>query len=270
MPRVRALSALMLLVFVRPAGAAEGVVGPAERGRAISLRKRVHVNTLITEPGTMDIEWGGAFSIDGGFTLPAVIHYTPEGPHVYWGRTEFSASFDSLASSVDSGRRVTNFSDRASFAATCVVHDGEKLDIAIAPQVSVLLRGAQGTRIGSTAIARYDVGRSSAGITVTWTGATSASALNPAGTLDIGAGYGFRLAPSGALGHLTPHTNWVLEKSTGTARQISIFEGVEYQVTEKFAIDFSAQHISLWGNAPDTQIVVGITVNTGRLKGEHH
>jgi len=218
----------------------------------------------------MDIEWGGAFSVDGGFTLPAVIHYTPEGPHVYWGRTEFSASFDSLASSVDSGHRVTNFSDRASFAATCVVHDGEKLDIAIAPQVSVLLRGARGTRVGSTAIARYDVGRSSAGVTFTWTGATSASALNPAGTLDIGAGYGFRLAPSGALGHLTPHTNWLYEKSTGTVRQISIFEGVEYQVTEKFAIDFSAQHISLWGSAPDTQIVVGFTVNTGRLKGERH
>src|SRR6185369_10090379 len=92
----------------------------SERGRAISLRKRLHVNPLITEPDTMDFEWGGAFSVGGGFSLQEVIHYTPQGPYAYWGRTEFSVSFDSLASSVDSGHRVTNFSDRVSLAGTCV------------------------------------------------------------------------------------------------------------------------------------------------------
>jgi len=252
---------------VRPASLVEPAGGSAERSRAISLRKRVHVNTLITEPGTMEFEWGGAFSVGGDFTFPAVIHYTPEGPHAYWGRTEFSASFDSVSSSIDSGHRVTNFSDRVGFAATCVVHDGDKLDLAIAPQVSFLLRGDRGARIGTTAIARYDAGRSSAGVTFTWTGATASSDSNAAGTLDIGAGYGFRLKPSGPLGHLTPHTNWLYEKSTGTQRQVSIFEGVEYQITEKFAVDFSAQHFNVWGGARDHQVVVGITVNTGRLKG---
>src|SRR5262245_49846764 len=66
----------------------------------ISLRKRVHVNTLITEPGTLEVELGGAFSVGGNFSFPSTIKYTPEGKHVWWGRTEFSASFDTLASTL--------------------------------------------------------------------------------------------------------------------------------------------------------------------------
>jgi hypothetical protein len=233
----------------------------SERAPAMTLRKRVHVNTLITAPGTLEIEWGAAVSSDGSFTFPTVLHYTPEGPYVWWGRTEFSASFDSL-----SYDQVNHFGDRISGAATCVIRDGDKLDIAIAPQASYLLRGDSGVRSGATAIARYDVGRSSAGVTVTWTGATEPSGTNPAGTVDVGAGYGFRLKPSGALGHLTPHMNWLYEKSTGNGHQVSVFEGVEYQVTEPLAVDFAVQHISLWGNQPDTQFVVGLTVSTGRLR----
>src|SRR2546422_9971854 len=63
--------------------------GTGRRSSAITLRKRLHVNTLITPPGEMEVEWGGAFSVDdGGFTMPSSIKYTPEGSHVYWGRTE--------------------------------------------------------------------------------------------------------------------------------------------------------------------------------------
>jgi hypothetical protein len=233
---------------------------PAERGPAITLRKRIHVNTLITAPGTMEIEWGGSFSFDGSFTLPMAIHYTPEGHHAWWGRTEFSVAFDSLA--VDSAAQ---FGDRTTVAATCVVHDGDKLDIAVAPQASFLLRGDSGARIGATAIARYDAGRSSAGVTFTWTGATNLSPSNPSGILDIGAGYGFRLRPSGPLGHLTPHVNVLYEKATGANRQISLFEGVEYQVTDPFSIDFSLQHIALWGGQTDNQFIVGITLYTPKL-----
>ena len=255
---------LALFALLLPAAAPAALFhlkGSSERSPAITLRKRIHVNTLITQPGTIDIEWGGAFSSDGSFTFPTAIHFTPEGSHVWWGRTEFSASFDSL-----SYNQVNHFGDRVSAAATCVVRDGEKLDMAVAPQVTYLLRGDSGARAGATAIARYDVGRSSAGVTFTWTGATNPSPTNPAGTFDLGAGYGFRLKPSGPLGHLTPHMNWLYERSTGNSRQVSLFEGMEYQVTDPFAIDFAVQHISLWGNQPDTQLVVGITVNTGRLR----
>src|ERR1051325_8347544 len=70
--------------------------GGSNRSSAISLRKRLHVNTLITAPGEMEVEWGGAFSTEGSFSFPSAVKYTPEGTHAYWGRTEFSATFDSL------------------------------------------------------------------------------------------------------------------------------------------------------------------------------
>lgn len=234
----------------------------------IALRKRVHVNTLITEPGTLEVEFGGAFSTTGNFSFPSTIKYTPEGKYVWWGRTEFSVSFDSLASTVQFDNRALQFSDRVTYAANCVVHDGDKLDIAIAPQVSNFLRGDSGLRVGATAIARYDAGRNSTGVTVTWTAATAVSPSNPAGTLDIGYGYGRRLMASGPLGHLTAHSNVLYERSTEVPRQISVFEGVEYQITEKVAVDFSGQHLSVWGGPVDHQVSVSLTVNTGRLRGK--
>ncbi len=260
------LARAALLVILLPAAAPTasfhiGDPAPSERGPAITLRKRIHINTLIAAPGTMEIEYGGSFSWGGGFALPMAFHYTPEGHHAWWGRTEFIVGFDSITH--DSA---TQFGDRSTFAATCVIRDGDKLDIALAPQASLLLRGDSGARIGATGIARYDAGRTSAGVTFTWTGATHSSPSNPAGVFDLGTGYGFRLKPSGALGHLTPHVNALYEKATGAGRQISLFEGVEYQVTEPFAIDFSLQHIALGGAQPDTQFVVGITIYTPKLR----
>ena len=269
--RIARLAAVTLCLHAGVPAARAGLFhrssgGSGNRASAISLRKRVHVITLIAEPGTMEIDWGGAFSTGGDFTLPASLKYTPEGPHVWWGRTEYSASFDSVASSTPFEQRVTQFSDRVNFAATCVVHDGARLDFAIAPQTTVLLRGDDGVRLGATAIARYDVGRSSVGVTLTWTGATAPSASNPSGTFDLGAGYGYRLKPSGALGHLTVHTNWLYERSTSVYRQVSVFEGIEYQITERVALDFSAQHLSAWGGATEHQVVVALNVNTGKLR----
>ena len=254
-----------LLCCALPAARA-GLLGRLSSGSPISLRKRLHVNTLITEPGTMEIEWGGAFSTGGNFSFPSAIKYTPEGPYVFWGRTEFSASFDSLSSALQFDDRATQFSDRITLAANCVVHDGKELDIAIAPQASFFLRGESGVRVGATALARYDRGRNSAGVTVTWTAATAASPTNPAGTVDVGFGYGRRIMASGPLGHLTPHVNWLYERSTGSGAQISLFEGVEYQITDNVAVDFSAQHFSVWGGQVDHQISVGLTVNTGSLR----
>src|SRR5204862_2703316 len=116
-----------------------------------------------------------------------------------------------------------------------------------------------GVRIGSTAIARYDTGHHSAGVTLTWTGATASSASNPAGTFDVGAGYGY------GMGKITPHVNWLWEKSTGSERQISLFEGVEYQVTEPFAIDFSDSTSAQWAAAPVRRLWRGSTSTPARL-----
>ena len=247
-----------LILLFAPAICAERT---ASRPSSIALRKRLHVNPLITEPDTLDFEWGGAFSTGGSFSFPTTLRFTPQGPHIYWGRTELSVSFDSLAND----GTATHFGDRTTFAATCVLKDGEKLDIAFAPTATVLLRGDTGVRLGGTAIARYDVGRSSTGVTAGWTSASHPSATNPGGTLDLGAGYGYRLKASGPLAHLTVHTNCLWEKSSGTERQVSVFEGVEYQITEPLAIDFSAQHLNVWGGQMDHQVVIGLTFSTGKL-----
>src|SRR5262245_49318281 len=241
----RRLATAAALLWCAVPAARAGLLSSISHGGPISLRKRVHVNPLITEPGTLEVEFGGAFSAGGNFTFPSTIKYTPEGPYLFWGRTEFSASFDSLSSVVQFDDRATQFSDRVTVAANCVVYDGKELDIAIAPQTSFFLRGEGGLRVGATAVARYDHGRNSAGVTVTWTAATSTSPTNPAGIMDVGLGYGRRLASSGPLGHLTPHVNWLWERSTGAGgAQISLFEGLEYQITENFALDFSGQHFS--------------------------
>lgn len=235
-------------------------------GSNITLRKRLHVNTLITEPGTAEIEWGSLYSAStDNFTLPAAFKYTPRGPHIIWGRTEYSVAFDSVSVADVGGGRVAQFSQSLTATATSVLHDGEKLDIAIAPQAVFFLRGEQGSRLGAVAIARYDTGRNSMGVTVSWSAATHSSPSNPAGTFDVGLGYGRRLAASGLLGKFTPHGNAVWERSTGLERVVSVFEGVEYQMTDRLAFDLSGQHFGINASAPDNQVVFGITLNVGKL-----
>src|SRR6476469_7366281 len=71
---------------------------PGPRGTSnITLRKRLHVNTLITEPGTVEVEFDNLYSFTTtNFIVPSTIKYTPEGTHILWGRTEYSAAFDSI------------------------------------------------------------------------------------------------------------------------------------------------------------------------------
>ena len=266
MPSIRLLAAIAVLQVFSPSSVFGRALLRSRSGGSITLSRRLHVNTLITEPGTIEAEWGGAFSTTGNYTLPATVKYTPEGSGILWGRTEFNAAFDSLQSAVLENGRLNQFSDRVSFGATSVIYDGAKLDIAIAPQASFLIRDQSGLRLGATAISRYDWGRNSAGLSVGWSGATASSENNPAGTVDINAGFGRRLRTSGFLGHLTAHTNFLAEKSTGQTRIFSVFEGMEYQFTEKIALDVSGQHLSVSGGILDHQISVGLTVNLGHVK----
>jgi len=233
----------------------------------ITLRKRLHVNTLITEPGTIEAEWDNLYSYSSGnFSMPSVIKYTPKGKSVLWGRTEYSAAFDAIDSVALAGQRTTQFSDRLTLAANAVMKDGGKLDIAIQPAATLFLRGEEGARLGATVIVRYDVGRNSMGATLSWTAATAPSPTNPSGTWDFGGGFGRRLAASGAWGHLTPHVNAVYERSTGFERTWAGFAGVEYQITERIAVDFTGQRYGLAGGSPDRQLVVGLTMNFGKLQ----
>ncbi|MBI3208451.1 MAG: hypothetical protein HYZ37_06075 [Candidatus Solibacter usitatus] len=193
--------------------------------------------------------------------------YTPEGDDFYFGSTEFSAAFDSFASVVDDGNRVTQWSDHLTFTALTQLSDkitGPHLSIAVGPQVTTILRGESGARIGAAAIARYTRGLSSGGVTCSWNGATASSDANPAGILDLGVGFGRQLAKSGFLNNLTLHANGLMEKSTGVQRTMSVFEGMEYQITNRLSVDVSGQHIHVSGGVRETQIQVGLTMNFGR------
>jgi hypothetical protein len=223
------------------------------------------VNTLISEPGTGEVDWNSLYSLTtGSLAMPSTLKYTPEGHHIAWGRTEYSVSFDAVdVSAADSGR-VTQFGPAITVAGTSVLFDGGKLDIAVSPQATLLLRGDSGIRAGATAIARYDAGRNSIGGTVGWSGATQSSPTNPAGTFDVGLGLGRRLATAGALGRLTAHGNAVWERSTGLHSFASAYEGVEYQMNDRLALDLSGQHLGVHSTHPEHQIVFGITVGLGK------
>ena len=270
-PRASRLTALLIWV---PLAGSPCLAAPVERSSPppsgnskITLRKRLHVNTLITMPGTIEVDWSNLYSFSTtNFSMPSAIRYTPEGSHVIWGRTEYSAAFDTVTSAEVGGSRLTQFSQALTLTATAVLHDGDKFDVAFAPQATIFLRNESGARLGAVAIARYDSGRNSTGATVSWSAATANSPSNPAGTFDVGFGYGRQLAGSRLLEKFTPHFNAEWEKSTGVGRVLLAFEGIEYQITERLAFDLSAQHVASAGNAPDHQIAFGMTLNLGRVR----
>jgi hypothetical protein len=240
---------------------------PGSGNSKITLEKRLHVNTLIAQPGTVEIDWSSLYSIStANYSMPSAIRYTPEGTNILWGRTEYSAAFDSVSSADVGGGRLTQFSQALTLTATTVLHDGKELDIALAPQATFFLRDESGARLGAVAIARYDTGRNSIGTTVSWSGATHSSPSNPSGTVDAGFGFGRQLSGSHLLEKFTPHFNAEWEKSTGQPRAFLIFEGIEYQITEQLAFDISAQHFAVAGSATDHQIVFGITFNLGKIR----
>ncbi len=249
----RPIAALAVLLAIAPPSPAAIRLRrrPGNRASTLSLRKRLHVSTLISEPGTGELDWGGIYSFsNGNFHWPATLRYTPAGSSIAWGRTEFAVSFDSL--------------DSVTAGATAVLFDGDHLDLAISPQATFFLQDESGARLGATGIARYDIGKSSLGATVTWSAATHSSDSNPAGTFDLGLGFGRRLAAEGWLARFTAHTNGVWERSTGQKGIFFAFEGVEYQMNDRVGIDVSGQHLGLGSGTPDHQVALGVTIGFGR------
>jgi hypothetical protein len=231
----------------------------------VTMRKRLHVNDLIAEPGTVEVDWGGLYSNSTYFwTLPAAIKYTPEGGSLFLGRTEYSVAFDSVASVVDIGIRSTQFSDHLTFAATSIVYDSPHFDVAISPQITAFLRDESGVRAGATAIARFDGGGNSLAMALSWSGATAVSDANPAGVWDFVTGFSHQL-PS-RWKRFTPHLNTVLERPTGARATLTGYAGVEYQFNDRFAIDVATQRSGLSGGVPDQQFLLSFTTSFGEGK----
>jgi hypothetical protein len=268
MRRILMAATLALLSAAPQAGARAALRRPpvTRHSTGVSQRKRLNVNDLIAAPGTVEIDWGSLYSYTTStLTLPSAIRYTPNGNSLLVGRTEYGVGFDTISSAVNTVSRSTQFSDRMTFAATSVVYGSTHFDVAFAPQLTAFLHGDSGIRAGATVIARYDGGGNTISGTASWTGATTASDTNPAGTWDFGAGFGRPLGQKGLLSQFTPHANLTLEKSTGFDRTLAIFGGIEYQLTQRVAIDFSGQRFGLVGGGEDRQVLVGLTINLGKL-----
>ena len=244
---------LKFVAIVLIAAAPAGAVSRFRRHTSnISLRKRLHINTLIAAPGTGEVDWTGLYSFETGFTMPSGFRYTPEGPFVFWGRTEYAL--------------FTDYTHSAALAATSVLYDGDKFDFALQPQVTFLYQTESGERVGATAIGRYDTGKSSIGATAGWSYATEPSPTNPAGVLDLGGGFGRQVATEGFLSRFTPHINALWERSTGQAWSFSFFEGVEFQITGRLGFDVSGQHLSVRSAVQEHQIAFGLTYSLGKLQ----
>jgi len=242
-------------------------IRPALKSAAgASLRRRLHVNSLITDPGTAELEWGNDVSETGDYFMPTTLKLTPSAKDGFWGRTELSANFDLVSSPNDGVNNATHFSDHLLFAATTIIGGNSKWNFALAPNVSFLLRNDRGARLGATMIARYDSGLKSLGFTLGWSGATASSPTNPAGTFDVGAGYGTRLASSGKLSRWSPYGNLVFERSSGGIQGLTLSEGVEYQLTQKFALQVSGQQINIGSSDSYQKVIAGITYNLGQPK----
>lgn len=251
-----ASTAALVLTFTGAVFAASRHTTVSHSG--IQLRKRLNVNDLIADPGTVELDWSSLFSLSShNYSMPSAVRYTPSGSSMFGGRTEYSLSFDSLTSAPFGGSRLNQFSESLTAMATIV--PWKDIGFAIAPQATYMLRDATGWRFGAIVLGRAQFGLNEFGITGGWSGATSSSDGNPAGTFDAGVGYGRHFKGSGFVSKLIPHVNVTGEKSTGITRQISLFEGIAYQPNDRLMFDISGQHFGIIGGPPDHQLVIGLT-----------
>lgn len=220
------------------------------QAQAIGTRNRVHVNRLITEPGTLELEIGAGFSEYMDNTNPALLKYTP-----ITGRTEFSVGFDYAHSSND-----------VTLAANSLLYDGEHWNVSLGPSLTIVQQGGRGLRAGATAVTRYDHGPASIGLTATWSKATRPNDNIPADITAFGLGGGVRLGKTGWRSHLTANGNVLVEKDSATPKIISTFEGLEWEITGRISANAVVQQLDWRGPNRDNQFFLGLTVNFGRLK----
>ena len=86
-----------------------------------------------------------------------------------------------------------------------------------------------------------------------------ASPTNPAGTFDIGLGYGYEL---GKITRTSIGCGSARRRCGGKSRSSKEWST---KVTQAFALDFSVPHINVWGGGRDTQFLAGVTINTPHL-----
>jgi hypothetical protein len=230
------------------------------RSSSIANRRRLNVNSLITEPGTAETEWYGVIWMDGDFSVPTTWKVTPGSEGGFWARTELSASFDAAAGHGIGTDYVVQSTDHLTFNSTTVVGGIGAMQFAVAPTATFWLRDESGARLGAIVYGKAEGDRHQGGFSLAWTGATSPSPTNPAGTFDASAAYGYR------LGKFTLHASATWERSTGVRWLANLSEGVGYDVSEKLSFDVSGQQINFHTGTVYNQVILGMTWNLGRIR----
>ena len=216
-------------------------------------RRRLHISSLIVDPGEFEVDWSLAWAESGTLTTPTTLRYRPAGD------TEFGVSFDGVSSSLPEDHRVTHTSDHLTFAAATLTPSPDSWDFAVIPMATLGFREQSPFRAGLTGIAKYKRGQDSGGATLTWTGAVNPNESTPAGVWDATGGFGrvFR-------DKITAHADVQFERATGYTGAWSVFEGVEYQFNNAIGVDISAQHLNVTGGILDHQLLIGISYNFGK------
>jgi hypothetical protein len=226
-----------------------------QHSQSIGLRNRVHVNRLITESGTVELEAGALFHAGGAFDLPMLWKHTPFGRSLLIGRTEYSLGFDAIPR--EDGQYTV--------AAQSLVLDGEHWNVSLGPNAT-FIRNTAGVRAGASLVVRYDRGLTTFGAAANWSKASSPSDNNPADWTTSGVGGGVRLGRSGWRSRITFHANATMETASSTVPVKSTFEGVEVEITSRAAVNIVAQQVDWRGPNRENQVLAGITVNFGRLR----
>ncbi len=208
------------------------------------------MNRLITEPGTLEVEFSAAYSEAGDFVNPMLVKFTP-----LRGRTELSVGFDYA----HPGNDVT-------FAANTMLYDGEHWNVSLGPALTLVRADGEGLRPGATFITRYDHGLASVGVTATWSKATRPSVYNPADQTAFGLGGGIRLGKEGWRRHWTLNGNVLNERASSTRPMTSTFEGLEWELNSRVSINLVAQQLDWRGPNRDNQALAGVTVNFGHIR----
>lgn len=220
--------------------------------QAIGIRNRVHVNRLITEPGTVEVEAAGDFS---GRLNPLLLKFTPAGAGLLVGRTEYSIGFDFAHSDAD-----------IALAANTLIYDGARWNVSFGPALTSVRHSGDELRAGATLITRYDQGPVSLGVTAAWSKATQPSGANPADLLSLGFGVGTRLGRAGWRQRLTVSGNVLSDHASATRTVYSTFQGVEWEVTPHLSLNLITQQLDWRGSTRENITFAGLTVNFGRLR----
>lgn len=217
--------------------------------QSLGTRNRLHVNRLITEAGTVEMEAAASWSENGEYVDPVLLKITPGH------KIEYSVGFDYA----HPGNDVT-------VAANSLLYDGEHWNVALGPNVTFVRQEGDGLRAGATFITRYDRGLASLGATLSWSKATHPNPNNPADYAAAGLGGGIRLAREGRLSHWTVNGNFLNEHASSTRPVNSLFEGIEWEATSRLSLNFVVQQLDIRGPNRDNQALLGLTLNFGRLR----